>query len=74
MNQKVIIKRECDETMARKKKMLRGCSKECRSYICCIEVDQDGQREHVSIGRSGITFRNGRIAIIDFQEVSNGKN
>lgn len=62
-NKKVIIRRECDTAMAKKKKMFGHCLQECKSCICCIQIDQDGDREHVSYG-NGVAFREGKPAII----------
>lgn len=49
----------CDEPMARSKGYIEDsdnpnlipCNKNCESCICCIEVAEDGSREHVEIGR-----------------------
>jgi len=62
---KVIIRRECDVQMAQKKEIAECCSKDCRNCYCCIETDKTGNREHVAIGRSGITYRNGVAAWVE---------
>ncbi len=41
-----IIRRECDEPMAIRKKYL-PCSKDCRNCLACIETNVDGERSHV---------------------------
>ncbi len=49
----------CDELMARSKGYIRDsddpnlipCNKNCESCICCIEIDEDGNRKHVETGR-----------------------
>ena len=41
-----IIRRECDEPMARRKGYL-PCEHDCRNCLACIEVNRDGERSHV---------------------------
>lgn len=47
----VIVRRECDEAMARKKRMLPCENKKCKTCIACIEIDVAGNRDHVRIDR-----------------------
>lgn len=46
---KVISRRYCDVPMARSKGYVGRCSKDCRRCFCCIEVDINGDSEHVNI-------------------------
>lgn len=46
---RIIVRRYCDEQMARSKGYLGNCNKDCRRCICCIEIDQIGNKEHVNI-------------------------
>lgn len=41
----MIIRRYCDEPMAKKKKLF-PCDKRCRQCVACVEVDKDGQGAH----------------------------
>ena len=41
-----IIRRECDESMARKKGFL-PCKNDCKNCLACIETNKDGERSHV---------------------------
>lgn len=54
----IFIRRYCDEPMARMKGLigkkhtnLPRCQKDCKNCMACIEVDMDGDRQHVSIKR-----------------------
>ena len=40
-----IVRRECDESMARKKGLL-PCEKKCKTCMAAIEVHADGERNH----------------------------
>lgn len=46
-NKGILIKRECDEPMARSKRYL-PCKQDCGNCICCIETFEGGKREHVT--------------------------
>ena len=50
---KIIIKRRCDVPMKRSKERTRRwkCNKDCRNCFCCIEMDNNGDEEHVDIRR-----------------------
>lgn len=50
---RIIIKRECDVAMATKKRYF-PCAHKCETCICCIEVEDDGDRCHYNPLR-GIT-------------------
>lgn len=41
-----IIRRECDEPMARRKGYL-PCEHDCKNCLACIETNKDGERSHV---------------------------
>ena len=50
----IIVKRECDQAMARSKGIIgsrhtniRRCNGECSRCMACIETDSNGEREHV---------------------------
>lgn len=43
----MIIRYECDRSMARKKQIRKYCNRKCRGCICAITVDEWGRREHV---------------------------
>lgn len=45
----MIIRRYCDEPMAKKKKLF-PCDKRCHQCVACIEVDEDGQGAHAVHG------------------------
>ena len=40
-----IIRRECDEPMARSKGLL-PCEKNCKNCMACIEITESGERQH----------------------------
>lgn len=46
-NKGVLIRRECDESMARKKGYL-PCEQKCEKCLACIEIFEGGKREHVT--------------------------
>lgn len=46
---KVISRRYCDEPMARSKGYIGRCNRDCRRCFCCIEVDINGETEHVDL-------------------------
>lgn len=55
---KVITARHCDEPMARamgiigpRRTNLPRCKKACKDCFACIEVDSEGNREHVGTRR-----------------------
>jgi len=41
-----VLKRYCDEPMARKRKLL-PCDKNCKNCFACIEVLTGGEKRHV---------------------------
>lgn len=41
----MIVRRECDEPMARSKKIL-PCDKDCKRCMACIEITDTGERRH----------------------------
>jgi hypothetical protein len=43
---RVVIRRYCDEPMARAKGLLKDCMRLCESCHAAIEVDQNGNRRH----------------------------
>lgn len=43
----MIIRYECDRSMARKKQIRKYCNRKCCGCICAITVDEWGRREHV---------------------------
>lgn len=47
----IISKRYCDVPMARSKGILGHCNYDCRRCFCCIEVDVNGNAEHVDLRR-----------------------
>lgn len=59
MDDHIVRIQKLQETMARSKGYIGDpddpnlipCNKNCESCICCIEVAEDGSREHVEIGR-----------------------
>ena len=58
---KVITARHCDEPMARamgiigpRRTNLLRCKKDCKDCFACIEVDSEGNREHVNIRRTNV--------------------
>lgn len=40
-----VIRRECDEPMARSKRLL-PCNKDCKNCMACIETTDTGERRH----------------------------
>lgn len=44
----LVVNRECDKAMAEKKGFL-PCNKDCKRCLACIEVNSNGEREHVSL-------------------------
>lgn len=49
MGEKIlVISRECDEAMAKKKGFL-PCNEDCKRCLACIEVKTSGAREHVNL-------------------------
>ena len=48
-----IIKRDCDEPMARKKNLL-PCDKDCSNCMACIETMNNGERRHCTRHKAGI--------------------
>lgn len=48
MAKSIFSRVECDEPMAKKKKLL-PCSGKCKQCIAGILVDEEGNREHVTI-------------------------
>lgn len=61
----MIIKRECDEPMARSKRLL-PCDHRCKGCVACICTDEYGHRFHTPIDHQGrgdpkLAIRNWRI-------------
>lgn len=57
----MITKRRCDEPMARRKELLGKCKRNCPECLCCIEMDEWGNEQHVAIvhgGDTGLIARN----------------
>ena len=44
---RIVVRRECDEAMARSKQLL-PCDKNCKKCCACIEIDLEGNREHAN--------------------------
>lgn len=56
---RIIVCRYCDESMVqsmgligRKQTNLPQCRKDCKNCMACIEVDMDGDKQHVRVGKS----------------------
>lgn len=47
--QRIAIRRYCDKPMARSKKLLGKCKEDCKNCYCCIEVDTEGDKQHVKV-------------------------
>ena len=47
---KIVVHRRCDEPMRRSKEKTHRwkCTGKCKTCICCITIDQEGNEEHVN--------------------------
>lgn len=53
---RVIVRRICDKSMAEKKGLLRNCTRRCRGCVAAIEVDEYGHFSHTPFAQGdGVT-------------------